>query len=82
MRLVRAGWLVPVERSPSRVLFSVRDVHAALRQLERRFCPPDQIAIAQVRASEKRNGRGYVRKGRSSKPGIDEIAVDFSEFDL
>jgi hypothetical protein len=32
-RLRAAGWLEPVERRPQRVLFSPRDVHAALRRL-------------------------------------------------
>ena len=34
LRFIRAGWLTPVQRSP-RVLYSPRDVHAAIRRLER-----------------------------------------------
>jgi hypothetical protein len=33
LRLVHAGWLRPVKRTPSRVLFSSRDVHLALSRM-------------------------------------------------
>jgi hypothetical protein len=51
-RLCAAGWLLPVKRSPGKVLFDPRDVHAALRRLERQACPPDRIEVLRVRASE------------------------------
>ena len=52
LRFIRAGWLTPAQRTSSRVLFRVSDVHAALRRLERgQICPPDQIEVARVRAS-------------------------------
>ena len=81
-RLVRAGWLAPVERTPSRVLYRVSDIHAALSRLERRRCPPDRIEVARVRASELRNGHPRVRKEKAAPPGLDAIQVDFSAFNL
>jgi hypothetical protein len=48
--------------------------------LERRFCPPDRIAIAQVRLSEAKHGRAYVKKGRPARPGLDEITIDVSQW--
>jgi hypothetical protein len=81
-RLVRAGWLVPVQRSPNRVLYRVSDVHAALKRLERQACPPDRIEIARVRASEARNGYPRVRKGRPQPPDWSAIELDFSAVNL
>jgi hypothetical protein len=81
-RLVRAGWLKPAEHNVHSVLFSPRDVHAALTRLERQVCPPDRIEVARVRASEVRNGHPRVRKGRPQRPGIDAIELDFSTVQL
>src|SRR6516165_4532361 len=74
-RLLRANWLKPVEGSSHPILFSSRDLRAALRRLERQDCPPDRIAVAQVRASELRNGRAYVKHPRLRKeaPSLDEL---------
>jgi len=80
-RLLRAGWLRPVEGSSHPILFSPRDLHAALRRLERSACPPDRIAVAQVRASELRNGRAYVKHPRPEKPAL-EPDWDLSALDL
>src|SRR5436309_1268440 len=77
-RLLRAGWLTPVERNACSILFSPRDVHRALTKLEYRRCPPDRIAVASVRAWEKRNGRAYVRKEKAARPDLSEIKLDFS----
>src|SRR3974390_1436342 len=64
LRFVRSGWLVP-RRTPQRVLFSVRDIHAALRRLERgEKLPPDQIESARTNGSAARHGRAYVKKVR------------------
>lgn len=82
-RLLRAGWLKPVEHNGHGILFAPNDVHAALRMLERRFCPPDQIAVAQVRASELKHGRAYQKKKSRPQPqGLDAITLDFSQFDV
>jgi hypothetical protein len=78
-RLVRAGWITPVERTPSRVMFRAADVHACLRRLENgEICPADRIESARTNASAIRHGRGYVKKGRPQSPGIDAIKLDFS----
>jgi hypothetical protein len=77
-RLLRAGWLTPVQRNAYSILFSPRDVHAALTRLEREVCPPDRIEVARVRASEARNGHPRVRKVRPQPPGLDAIELDFS----
>jgi hypothetical protein len=83
LRLVRAGWLAPAQRSPTRVLYRPSDVHAALRRLERQACPPDRIEIMRVRDSEKRNGYPRVRKPSRPQPsGIDAIELDFSAVNL
>jgi hypothetical protein len=79
-RLIRAGWLTPVERNAHSILFDPRDVHAALRRLEHQRCPPDRIEVMRVRDSEKLNGHSYVKKGRPQRPGVDEIVVDFRGF--
>jgi hypothetical protein len=79
-RLLRAGWLAPRERTPSRVLFSQRDLHAALQRLERgEALPPDRTEVARVRASEERNGHPRVRKEKV-RPVLDlsAIKLDFS----
>ena len=79
-RLLRAGWLAPVERRPSRVLFSAHDVHVALTKLERQACPPDRIEVARVRASEARNGHPRVRKEEKIIESVDlnALELDFS----
>jgi hypothetical protein len=79
LRLMRAGWLAPAQRTPSRVLFRASDVHAALRRLERgEACPPDRIEISRVRAWEQRTGRGYKKVPARKPPGLDAIELDFS----
>jgi hypothetical protein len=78
-RLLRAGWLAPRERTPSRVLFSPRDLHAALQRLEREACPLDRIEVARVRTSEERNGHPRVRKEKPLKSlDLSAIKLDFS----
>jgi hypothetical protein len=79
-RLLNAGWLKPVERSPQRVLFRDSDIHAALSRLERERCPANRIDVARVRGWEARNGRTYVKKGHPQSPGLDAIELDFSAF--
>ena len=89
-RLLRAGWLAPAQpldgsRRHQAILFNPRDLHAALRRLERSVLPPDKIEVARVRASEARNGRTRVRKTDDPPPpgpGLDEIVLDFSSLDL
>ena len=82
MRLLRAGWLKPIEHNGHGILFAPNDVHAALRMLERRFFQPYQIAVAAVRASELRHGRAYQKKGRPQPQGLDAITLDFSQFNV
>lgn len=76
LRFIRAGWLTPAQRTPSRVLFRVADVHAALQRLERgEVCPPDRIESARTNGSAIRHGRGYVKKVRPfSLPKVWEIS--------
>jgi hypothetical protein len=81
-RLLRAGWLKPVERNAHSVLFSPRDIHLALSRAERQRCPANQIEVARVRASEQRTGRAYVKKGRPQSPGLEAIELDFSALNL
>ena len=81
-RLLHAGWLAPVKSSAHSVLFARRDVHLALTRLERQAVPPDRIEIARVRASEARNGHGYVKKIQQPKQSLDEIKLDFSDVTL
>jgi hypothetical protein len=79
MRLVRAGWLAPAQRSPSRVLFRVSDVHAALQRLERgEALPPDRVESERVAKSKERNGHAYVPKGRKVRPVVWDLNLDFS----
>jgi hypothetical protein len=60
-RFIHAGWLAPAKRTPTRILYRVLDVHAALRRLEAgEVLPPDQIKSARTNGSAMRNGRGYV----------------------
>jgi hypothetical protein len=83
LRFVRAGWLKPARRSPSRVLYRVADVHAALRRLERgEACPPDQLESARTNGSAIRHGRGYQKKVRQPPPGLDAIELDWSAVKL
>jgi hypothetical protein len=77
-RLLRAGRLAPRERTPSRVLFSQRDVHAALQRLEREACPPDRIEVSRVRAWEQRTGRGYIRKERKVRRPAWDLELDLN----
>jgi hypothetical protein len=79
MRFIRAGWLTPAQRTPSRVLYRVYDVRACLRRLENgEICPADRIESARTNRSAIRHGRGYVPKGRKVRPAIEEIELDFS----
>src|SRR6516165_10895331 len=79
LRFVRAGWLAPAQRTASRVLFRVSDVHAALRRLERgEVCPPDRIASA-------RCNKNYVpRPRRIPKLDLDYVPrqVELPVFNL
>jgi hypothetical protein len=82
-RLLRAGWLAPVQpydgsRRRQAILFDPRDLHRALSKMERSVVPPDKIEVARVRASELRNGHGYVRHPRKPTPGPDELELDLS----
>jgi hypothetical protein len=81
-RLRAAGWLRPARSDARSVLFDPRDIHAALTKLERQRCPANQIEVARVRLSEKRNGHAYVKKGRPQRPGPGDIVVDFSALNL
>ena len=47
-RLLRCGWIKPIERNGQAILFDPRDVRRALTQLERRRCPVDKIEVARV----------------------------------
>jgi hypothetical protein len=77
-RLVRSGWLTP-QRTPSRVLYRVADVHLALRRLEAgEALPPDRIESARTNESAVRHGRGYIRKGRKVRPTVWDLNLDFS----
>lgn len=60
-KFVRAHWLGPAERTPSRVLYRVADVRACLRRMEREAVPPDRIESARTNGSAIRHGRGYLR---------------------
>ena len=77
LRFVRAGWLTPAQRTPSRVLFRVSDVHAALRRLERgEVCPPDRIESARTNGSAIRHGRGYVPKPKKVRPTLSDLVFN------
>jgi hypothetical protein len=77
-RLLRAGGLKPVERTPSRILYSPRDIHRALRRLERQVCPPDKIESIRVARSRERNGHAYVPVPKKDKTPVWNL--DFSAF--
>ena len=79
-RLLHAGWLTPVKRESRKVLFRARDVRAAIAKLERLAVPPDRIRVAEVRASERRTGRGYVPKPRKPRPGPLDFVIDLNGF--
>jgi hypothetical protein len=90
-RLLRAGWLAPVQplgesRRRQPILFSPHDLHRALRQMERSVVPPDKIEVARVRDSEARNGRARVRKTVDPPPPDQrrlediELELDFSSY--
>ena len=82
-RLVRAGWLAPAQRSPTRVLYRVSDVRACLRRLEAgEVLPPDQIESARTNGSAIRHGRGYVPKEKKVRQPLDAIELDFSAVKL
>jgi hypothetical protein len=62
-RLLRAKWLAPQPRANGKVFYASQDLRAAIRRLERgEWLEPDTIEVARVRDSERRHGRGYVRK--------------------
>ena len=89
LRFIRAGWLTPAKRTPSRVLFRVSDVRHALRRLERgEALPPDQIESARTNGSARRHGRGYVKKVRPislpqvweiSRPTLPDLVINLDE---
>ena len=84
-RLISAGWIAPIERTRSRVLYRVSDIHAALRRLERERVPPDKLEVLRVRESEARNGYPRVRKEEKVMPPVldlSEIKFDFSDLNL
>jgi hypothetical protein len=73
LKLVRAGWLTPVKRTPNRVLYRPADVRQVLRRLERgERPPPDQI-------ESLRTNRAYVHKGRKVQPTIWDLELDLSD---
>ena len=76
LKLVRAGWLTPVKRTPNRVLYRAVDIHLVLRRLERgERPPPDHV-------ESLRTNRNYVKKGPPPKPpGLDDLKLDFSGFE-
>jgi hypothetical protein len=78
LRLVRAGWLSPAQRTPSLVLYRVSDIHVALSRLERERCPANQIECQRVRAWEQLTGNGYKKVPARKPPGLDAIELDFS----
>jgi hypothetical protein len=83
LRFIRAGRLAPAQRTSSRVLYRVSDVHAALRRLERHeTLPPDKAEVLRVRLSETRNGHPRLRKVRPQPPGLEAIELDFSALNL
>jgi hypothetical protein len=77
LKLIRAGWLTPCQRTPNRVFYRASDIHLVLRRLERgERPPPDHI-------ESLRTNRNYVKKSPPPKPpGLDELKLDFTEFDL
>jgi hypothetical protein len=80
-RLVRAGWLSPVEQTGCSVLFDRLAVHAALKRMERERCPADRIESLRVTESVAKHGRTYVPKGRAVKPfNFEGFKLDFSGF--
>jgi hypothetical protein len=75
-RWLRANWIAPQKRTPSRVLFSVVAVRQALRRLERgERPPPDRIESARTNAR-------YIHKPRKPQPAIEEFVLDFSAVNL
>jgi hypothetical protein len=55
LRFVRAGWLTPAQRTPSRVLFRLSDVNAALRRLDlyvRSFSSPMEAVPGRFQNTE------------------------------
>jgi hypothetical protein len=81
-RLLRAGWLKPVERTACSILFNPHDLHAALKRLEREACPPDREEVSRVRASEARNGHPRVRKEKKPRRSVWDLELDLSAFKL
>jgi hypothetical protein len=73
---------VPVKSNAHSILFDPRDVHLALRRLEREACPPDRIEVARVRTSEARNGHLRVRKVKVTPPSIGEIELNWEAVKL
>jgi len=90
-RLLRAGWLAPVQPLDSSgrrraILFNPLDLHRALSRLERSVVPPDRLEVIRVRESEARHGRAYVRKTADPPPpdqrSLEEVVfeLDFSSY--
>jgi hypothetical protein len=79
-RLLRAGWLTPAERTPSRVFYRVSDVRTTLRRLERgEVCPPDRIESDRVAKSKEWNGHAYVPKEKKVRRRVWDLGdLDFS----
>jgi hypothetical protein len=71
-RLLRAKWLAPQPRANGKVLYASKDVRTAIRRFERgEWLEPDTIEVARIRDSERRHGRGYVRK--TTGEGISDL---------
>jgi hypothetical protein len=71
-RLVHAKWLAPQPRVNGKVFYASQDVRAVIRRFERgEWLEPDRIEVARVRDSERRHGRGYVRK--TTDEGISDL---------
>ena len=77
-RLLRAKWLAPQPRANGKVFYAIQDVRAVIRRFERGEYPgPDTIEVTRVRDSERRHGRGYVRKMTGGGiSDLNEICLD------
>jgi broad specificity phosphatase PhoE len=83
LKLRRCGWLAPVSSANGRayktapILYSVRNLRQVIRRLERgELPPPDSVATVQVRASETRHRRAYIRKTNV------DVILDFESIDF